>query len=82
MIRATIVSTPDCHLCARAREVLRKVAHGELEINELDWDSAEGRSLVASEGVPFPPAVLVDGRFAAYGRVSEAAMRRHMVAAR
>lgn len=80
MTRAIIVSTQDCHLCQRARDVLARL--GALEVVELDWDSSEGQALVRAEGVPFPPAVFVDGVFAAYGRVSEGALRKRLEAAR
>lgn len=83
MIEATLVSTPDCHLCERAREVVKKVAAGgDVHIDEVDWDSAEGRALVEREGVPFPPALFVNGELVGYGRLSEGALRRHLGAAR
>lgn len=79
MIEATIVSTPDCHLCERAKEVLKKATAGTgVRIDEVDWDSAEGRALVQREGIPFPPAVFVNGEFVGYGRLSEGALRRHL----
>ena len=82
MIRATIVSTDDCHLCERARDVIAKVGGDAVEVAELDWDSPEGSALVRAEGIPFPPAVFIDGVFAAYGRVSEGALRKRLEAAR
>lgn len=82
MIHATIVSTKDCHLCERARSVLHEVAGDRLSLSEVDWDSPEGQTLVRSEGIPFPPAVFVDGRFAAYGRVSKQALAKFVAASR
>lgn len=82
MIRATIVSTPDCHLCERAKRILEDVAAGELELTQLDWESPQGQALVRAEGVPFPPAVFVAGELAGYGRISQGALRRRVAAAR
>jgi glutaredoxin len=78
VIHAILVSTPDCHLCARARDVLETVGHGEIDVTELDWDSPEGQALVAQEGIPFPPAVFVAGKLVAYGRVAEGALRKRL----
>ncbi len=82
MINAIIVSTADCHLCRRARQILADAAGPELELTELDWESPEGRALVTAEGVPFPPAVFVAGRLVGYGRVSEGALRKRLQAVR
>ena len=82
MINAIIVSTADCHLCRRARQILDDVAGPELELTELDWESPEGRALVTAEGVPFPPAVFVAGELVGYGRVSEGALRKRLQAVR
>ena len=81
-MRATLVSAEGCHLCERARDVLTTLGGDDLELTEVDWDSAEGQALVTAEGVPFPPAVFIDGRYVAYGRVSEGAIRKRLVGAR
>ena len=79
MTQALLISTSDCHLCARARDVLSRLAsEGELRIQELDWDDPEAVRLLERDGIPFPPAIYLDGRFAAYGRVSEGALRRRL----
>ena len=82
MIQATIVSTPDCHLCERARRILSDVGSPDVRLTELDWESPEGRALVTAEGVPFPPAVFVAGELVGYGRLSEGALRKRLAAVR
>src|SRR2546426_12544461 len=71
-VRATLVTTPDCHLCEHARTVLERVlADGLMAIDELDWNGADGTALVKRDGVPFAPAVYIEGKLFGYGRVSE-----------
>lgn len=78
MIAATLVSAGDCHLCARAKELLTKLGGGSLELTELEWDSPAGQALISAEGIPFAPAVFLNGEFLAYGRISEGALRRRL----
>ncbi len=51
-----------------------------MRIDDVDWDSEQGRALVEREGVPFPPAVFVNGEFVGYGRLSEGSLRRRLQA--
>ncbi len=74
-IRATLVTTPDCHLCEHARTVLRRVLADRLAIEEMDWNAADGNALVKRDGVPFAPAVYIEGKLCGYGRLSEGALR-------
>lgn len=78
-IAVTLVSSHDCHLCERARRVLGSLAvESELFVREVGWDSEEGQSMVAADGVPFPPALFIEGSLAGYGRLSERALRRRL----
>lgn len=73
-----LITSRDCHLCARAREVLSSLS---LEAREIDVKSSEAHELAAS-GVPLAMLpVLWDGeRVLAYGRFSERALRRKVAA--
>jgi hypothetical protein len=71
-----LVSAPDCHLCERAMAVLTRLS--KEPVRELSWSSEEGHLLVSRDGVPFPPAVYIDGSLAAYGRLSERGLRRKL----
>ncbi len=78
-----LVTAPDCHLCAHARDVLERLGGGEtrLSIREVDVGSDEAKALARS-GVPlaFLP-VLWDGtRVLGYGRLSERRLRRELAA--
>jgi len=74
-VRATLVTTPDCHLCDHARTVLERVLADRLAIEEMDWNAADGSALVKRDGVPFAPAVYIEGKLCGYGRLSEGALR-------
>src|SRR2546422_6858338 len=75
-VRATLVITPDCHLCDHARTVLERVLADRLMgIDEMDWNAADGSALVRRDGVPFAPAVYIEGKLCGYGRLSEGALR-------
>ena len=74
-LEVTLVTVPDCHLCDRTREVLtRVVTDRPVIVHELDWNSPEGTGLVTRDGVPFAPALYINGALCAYGRVSEGAL--------
>lgn len=76
-LRATLVTAPDCHLCEHAREVLSRLQGARpLAVAEVAWGSAEGQALVRRDGVPFPPALYIDGTLYGYGRLSEGRLRR------
>ncbi|HEY8863293.1 MAG TPA: thioredoxin family protein [Candidatus Dormibacteraeota bacterium] len=75
----TLITASDCHLCERARKVLRSVSEEtRLVVREIAWEGEEASSLVRRDGVPFPPAVYVNGSLAGYGRLSERALRRRL----
>lgn len=73
-----LITSRDCHLCARAREVLDSLS---LEAREVDVGSREARELAASGVALALLPVLWDGeRVLAYGRFSERALRRRIAA--
>ncbi len=80
-IVAQLITSPNCHFCARAHEVLaRLVREGfPLRIEEHGWDDAEGAHLVLRDAVPFPPALYLDGELWGFGRISERALRKRLV---
>jgi hypothetical protein len=73
-----LITAADCHLCARARDVLASLS---LTAREIDVCSVEAGEL-AGAGVPLVLLpVLWDGeRVLAYGRFSERALRRRLAA--
>jgi hypothetical protein len=77
-----LVTSPECHLCAHAREVLERLG-GEtpLTVREVDAGSEEAQAL-AARGVPlaFLPLLWDGKRVLAYGRLSERRLRRELAA--
>ncbi len=81
MVEALVISTPDCHLCERAKTILGRLAETyPLELSELGWEDPAAQSRLREDGVPFPPAVYLDGSLAGYGRLSEGAIRKRLEA--
>jgi hypothetical protein len=78
-----LISSEGCHLCERAGHLLTVLAKElaedtEMTVREVSWQSDEGAALVRRDGVPFPPALYVEGALAGYGRLSERAVRRKL----
>lgn len=82
MIRATVLTQPDCRLCEHACAVLARVGQEHpLTIETVSLDSQTGRELGVRHGVAFAPGVLLDGTLFSYGRLSERRLRRHLARA-
>jgi len=78
-LKVTLLTLHDCHLCDHARDVISRLGRERpIAMEETAWDSPEGQRLVQRDGIPFAPAVYIDGSFAAYGRISEGALRRRL----
>ena len=70
---------PHCPLCEHAASVLERVGRdAPLRVRTLSWDDGDARALRERDGVPFPPALYVDGAYWAYGRLSERWMRKRL----
>lgn len=76
-VQVTFVTAPACHYCAHGRTVLAELADRiPLEVREVGLDSDEGRELLTVHRFAFPPAVIVDGRLLAHGRLSTRRLER------
>lgn len=76
-VQVTYVTAPACHYCEHGRTVLAELAERiPLEVREVALDSDEGRRLLATHRFAFPPAVIVDGRLVAHGRLSARRLAR------
>ncbi len=77
VVDVVLVVSAACHLCEHAREILGRLSHEyPLTWREVDMASVEGAALVRELRVPFPPVLLVGGRYVAHGRLSERRLRR------
>lgn len=78
-ISVTLVTSDGCHFCEMAKDVIATLAVVyPLEACEIDMASAEGTAIMRTNRVPYPPALLVDGRFHAFGRISAKRFRKHL----
>jgi glutaredoxin len=79
MTRLTLLTQKACTFCDQAKDVLARIgAEHPIEIDELDLDTPEGRSLAMRHGVLFAPGILIDGELVSYGRPSERRLRREL----
>ncbi len=77
MIDIVLVTSPACHFCEQAKDVLTRVADEyPIRWREIDIMSEEGAAAVRRHQVPFAPALFVDNRFHGHGRVSERKLRK------
>jgi glutaredoxin len=72
----TLVTSPDCHFCERAHELLDELG---IAARELAVDTEDAAAL-AARGIPlaFLPVLLDDERVVAYGRFSEKRLRKEL----
>ena len=72
-----LVTAPDCHFCAQAKEILAALGRTyALEVREVAHSAPEGQALALRHGILFPPGLLLDNTFVGFGRVSERKLRR------
>jgi glutaredoxin len=78
-IEVVLVANPGCHYCDDARRILDEIGEEmPLRVRTVPLSSAEGRVLVVRHRVPFPPILVVNGRFFGYGRISRRKLERHL----
>jgi hypothetical protein len=76
-VQITYVTASACHYCDHGRAALAEIAERlPLVVREVSLDSDEGRQLLALHRFAFPPAVIVDGRLLAHGRLSARRLAR------
>jgi hypothetical protein len=78
-IDVVVVGSDSCSHCRDAMTLLGSLSHlYPLRVRELDMGTDEGMVIVRRYGVPFPPAVLIDGEFFGYGRMSRRKLQRRL----
>jgi len=79
VIEMALLTASGCRFCEHAKDILNRLADDyPLRWHEADITSPTGASIVAEYRVPYPPVLLIDGRFHTYGRVSEKKLRRDL----
>ncbi len=80
-VAMTLVTSPACHLCEHAGNVLAAVARQyPIDLQIIDLRSPEGASLQAHWRAPFPPMLLIGGDLFGFGRISQKKLERHLAA--
>ena len=84
MIAVTLVTGFGCKPCERVKERLRALQADfqELRVAEVDVGSDEGTAVAVRYRLAALPGILVNGRMALVGDVSEPVLRRELEAAR
>lgn len=78
-VQVVYVTAPSCHYCEHGRAVLTQLGERvPLDVREVTLDSPEGRQLLATHRFAFPPAIIVDGRLIAHGRLSMRRLARQL----
>jgi glutaredoxin len=68
--RITVVTTPGCHFCEDAHQVLTQLADGAaIELELVEATSPAGLALLAQHRPPMNPLVIVDGTYFSAGRL-------------
>lgn len=80
MTEVVVLSRQDCLPCRRVKRLLGDLVRErpEVTVREVDLGSPEGIRLAMAHGVAYPPAVFIDGRLHAFGKVNEGPLRAAM----
>ncbi len=73
MVEVAIVSKEGCTPCLRVKRIVGelKAEIPQISVREVDFTSQEGVELAMRENILYPPAVLIDGRLFAKGKIFE-----------
>ncbi len=78
-IRITLVTSPGCHYCDDAKEMLESLGKSlPIAVDLIPLSSNTGRDLVVKHRVPFPPVLLIDGSFFGHGRISRRKLEQRL----
>ena len=74
-----LLAQQECVLCDQAKELLSRLeAQYPLDVETVDFSSAQGFELAKSGRILFPPGIFLDGQPFSYGRPSERKLRREI----
>lgn len=78
-IQIVLVTAPGCHFCEDAKEMLDTLGETfPLSVETIPMSTDAGRDLVVEHRVPFPPILMVDGRFFGFGRISRRRLEKRL----
>ncbi len=80
-MQVVLLGQEGCTPCLRVRRLLAELGPElpGLEVREVEFRSAEGMDLALANSVFFPPAVFVDGRLVAKGKIFPETLRTALV---
>jgi glutaredoxin len=78
-IEVVLLGAPACHFCDDAQVLLNELGtRMPLAVRKVELHSEEGRALAVEHRIPFPPLVLVNGKYFGHGRISARKLERHL----
>ncbi len=78
-IEVLVVTSPGCHFCSDALDVLEDLAKiVPIRVETIPLASEQGRSLLVRHRVPFPPILVIEDEFFGYGRISRRKLEQHL----
>jgi hypothetical protein len=79
MVDVLVVTSPACHLCEDALEVLGELApeYG-LTVRDTPIGSVEGQAVFERFRPPLPPFVIIDGDLFSSGRLPRKKLRKYL----
>ena len=71
VVKVTVVGKEGCLPCITVKHVMEemKAELPNLEVEEVDLSSKEGLDFAVKNSILYPPAVFIDGRLYAKGRI-------------
>jgi len=75
--RVVFVTNVGCHPCQRVKRILAALRPDfpALDVEEVDFTSPQGLELAVRHNILYPPALLIDGKLFAYGKIFEEPLR-------
>lgn len=73
MIKLQFLTMSDCHSCEQAKKIITEIQPDfpDLEIEEIDIISEEGRELVQKYGIMSSPGIIIDGELFSTGGLNK-----------
>ncbi len=73
MIKVSLIRTPGCTHCAKAKAILEKMksVYPDLMVEEIDMSTPKGQELVSKHNIMASPGILVNDKFFAMGGATE-----------
>lgn len=70
-IRVLLVTSEGCKPCSRVKRVLGELQHeiGDLAVQAVEFSSLDGSRLATENGILYPPAVFIEGKLFAKGKI-------------